>query len=325
MSSWIFLILCGSAVLAMLSVIDKKAHGYGRSYLSYLLLIGISATLAGCVILIIVGIPNEISSDLLTTTISLSSYTISIGIPSSLLFAILSGAFMTYAAFLVQKILFSEDVSTTVPITQSAPIFAAILAILILGEELSFLQWISIVITVLGCALLSVNNDLLREFSLGKVIREKNFYVLMFASFLFGASFVVGKMALDNLPVIFVHGVRSLVAGLIFLSHTIYKSSPRSDFVTYIRTRKSLLLLVSFNEILANIGFLLTLWALYLGPASLVTALSSTRALFIVLYSVAVSYIWKGALGETNTSQAVVLKVSSVLVIVIGVAGISLF
>ena len=67
------------------------------------------------------------------------------------------------------------------------------------------------------------------------------------------------------------------------------------------------------------------LWALYLGPVSLVTALSSTRALFIVLYSIGVSYIWKGALGVTNTSQAVVLKVSSVLVIVIGVAGISLF
>ena len=75
MSSWIFLILCGSAVLAMLSVIDKKAHGYGRSYLSYLLLIGISATLAGCVILFIVDIPNEIKLDLLTTTIFLSSHT----------------------------------------------------------------------------------------------------------------------------------------------------------------------------------------------------------------------------------------------------------
>jgi uncharacterized membrane protein len=181
------------------------------------------------------------------------------------------------------------------------------------------------VITVFGCALLSVNNDILREFSLGKIIREKNFYILMFASFLFGASFVVGKMALDNLPVLFVHGVRSLVAGLMFLSFTIYKSSPRSDFVTYIKTRKSLFLLVSFNEILANTGFLLMLWALYLGPVSLVTALSSTRALFIVLYSIGVSYIWKGALGVTNTSQAVVLKVSSVLVIVIGVAGISLF
>jgi len=64
--------------------------------------------------------------------------------------------------------------------------------------------------------------------------------------------------------------------------------------------------------------------ALELGPVSLVTALSGTRALFVVIYSTGLAFKWHGALGERTTSGVLTVKILSAMVIVIGVAAIAI-
>ena len=67
----------------------------------------------------------------------------------------------------------------------------------------------------------------------------------------------------------------------------------------------------------------LLLWALSLGPAALVTALSGTRALFLVVYSTVLALVWKGALGEITTRGAIMTKLTSTSLIVGGIAAIA--
>ena len=83
--------------------------------------------------------------------------------------------------------------------------------------------------------------------------------------------------------------------------------------------------LVAGNDfVVANVAMILLLVSLELGPVSLVTALSGTRALFVVIYSTALAFKWHGALGERTTSGVVTVKILSAIVIVIGVAAIAI-
>jgi len=68
----------------------------------------------------------------------------------------------------------------------------------------------------------------------------------------------------------------------------------------------------------------LTLWALSLGPVSLVTTLVATRSFFVLLYSTALALRFSGFLGEQTSTRALTVKIVSTSLIVAGVAAIAL-
>ena len=297
---WIIIVIASAAVMGLVSISDKAEHRFGTSPSTVPLMMGIIQIPSGIIILTVFGIPSGIDYLLIV-------------------FAFLSGLLFAMGAILWQRILFTHEVSRTIPITQSAPIFAALLALTVLDESISFLQWLGIVSTVVGCMLLSIKiKQGVRSVFLGR-----SFYVLMFAALLVGGSNVVGKMALDGLPVLVTHGVRVLTLGL-FFTLVSFRASAWSDVKRYFSERSQVLLLVGLNEVItANVGGVLLLWALSLGPVSLVTALSGTRALFVVIYGLCLAVFMKGALGEETTPGIILLKVFSAVLIVVGIAAIS--
>jgi uncharacterized membrane protein len=145
----------------------------------------------------------------------------------------------------------------------------------------------------------------------------------MLSALLIGGANVVGKIALEELPVVYTHGVRMFTLGIIFLTFSV-RPLPWADVKSYFLRRSPVLLLVGINEfVTANVAMFLFLWALSEGPVSLVTAVWSTRALFIVLYGIGLATIWRGALGEQISPSTVVAKVLSASLIVAGVAAIA--
>ena len=68
----------------------------------------------------------------------------------------------------------------------------------------------------------------------------------------------------------------------------------------------------------------LNLWATSLGPISLVAALSASSSLFLLLYSTLLGLQFRGMLGEQVTPRAVTAKALATILIVIGIATISL-
>ncbi|MQG00311.1 MAG: hypothetical protein FI727_05650 [SAR202 cluster bacterium] len=301
--SWLIIALASSAFMGMVSISDKVViHKYCNTPLTLLLLIGITQTTVGTVSLIFSGIPDE-------ATLATSGSAIGSGILSGL------------AAFLSQRVLYRQEVSRTIPITQSAPIFTALLALLILGESISIIQWGGIIVAVLGCASISMSVD---NENHGGVVMHNSFYVLMLSAFLFGASTVIGKVALESLPILYTHGLRTITLGLLMLSFSL-RPAPYNDVKSLINERSPAFLLVAVNDfVTAQAGLIMMLWALSIGPASLVGAVAGTRALFTVLYSIGISKIFIGALGEDISTGSVMVKLLSTLLIVGGITALAL-
>ena len=103
------------------------------------------------------------------------------------------------------------------------------------------------------------------------------------------------------------------------------RRNPLLEIRSYVRHRSPALLLVGLNELLvANLGQILLLWALSLGPVSLVSALLGTRSLFVLILSTGISFAWKDSLGEETSSTSIIVKLGATTLIVIGVALITI-
>ena len=96
--SWVVIALVSAALMGFVSIIDKTAHGYGRSPLTLPLLMSITQTTIGVVVLVIVGIPEDATLDEISI-------------------AVLSGFLFGVGVVTQHWILFSQEVSRTIPIT----------------------------------------------------------------------------------------------------------------------------------------------------------------------------------------------------------------
>lgn len=161
-----------------------------------------------------------------------------------------SGAFIAVAIILLQRTFYTQEVSRVVPITQSSPIFTVLLALLILDESLSIIQWIGITATVLGSILITVKLDN----NTSRLSLHKSFYPLMFSAFLFGAASVAGKLAVEHLPVLYTQGLRNVTFGLILVSYA-FRSEVFTEVKGLIHKRSPALILVMVNQfVTAQVG-----------------------------------------------------------------------
>ena len=300
--SWAVVALAGAAVSALVSVFDKTViYRYARTPRTLPLLIGIAQTFVGVVLLAAVRVPESAEWGAVSG-------------------ALLSGALFGLSAQFLMRVLFTEEVSRTVAVFQSYPIFTALFALLFLDEDLGAVEWLAIVAVVAGAVLLSLRADAADRW----LLLHRSFVLLMIGSAIQGSAHVFGKVAVDELPVLFTHAVRSLGLGGVFLLFNL-RRAPWRDVARFARDRSPALRFVAVNElVIASIGLLLLLWALSLGPAALVTALFGTRAFFLVVYSTLLALVWRGALGEVTTPAAVATKVGSTGLIVGGAAAIAL-
>ena len=296
--SWLVIALLSAAVGALVSVVDKTViHRYARSSLTLPLLIGIAQTTAGVVVLAAVRVPDGAAL-------------------SAVGWSLLSGALLGLSGQVLIRVLFFQEVSRTIPVMQTSPIFAALIGMLFLNEDLSGVQWAAVVATVSGAALLSLR---LGGSDRG-IFFHRSFFMLLGAAAVMAAANVAGKAALDDLPILFTHGLRAVAIGGVFLAFNV-RPAPLNEVRRFVSSRSPALLFVAANELfIANVNLLLLLWALSLGPVALVTAVVGARALLVVFYSTALALVWKGALGEETTRGAIAMKTGSTALIVAGVA-----
>ncbi len=299
---WIIVTIISSACLGLIHVVDKIVlHRHIRTPLSLILLIGGIDIVVGFGMLCFSRIPNE------STLVNSAS-------------ALASGACIAFAVILVQRTLYTEEVSRVVPITQSAPIYTVLLALLILNESISIMQCGGIAATVLGSVLITLKLDS----NTRTIFLHKSFYPLMLSAFLFGAANVAGKLAVEQLPVLYTQGLRNITFGLILIFYA-FRSDVFTEVKGMIKKRSPALVLVTVNQfVTAQVGSFMLLWALSLGPASLVTTVAASRALFAFIYSICLTKVWVGLLGEDTSNDSVLMKLVSTLLIILGIALISI-
>ena len=227
----------------------------------------------------------------------------------------IAGALFGLQGHLFLKVTFSNEVTRTVPFSQIYPIFTAFFALLFLDENILLYQWAGIILVVIGAILIVM--DFSGDFWKIKII-DKAFGLLIIGSLLYSAANITSKLAVEEASIIQVHAVRMFALGFIFFLLNFRRDS-YLDLKNMIQSKSKGFLFVFGNEVvLVNIHFYFALLALSLGPVSLVTAILSVRSLFLLLFTILVSVLFKWSLGESITPKIILINGLSTTIIVVG-------
>jgi len=210
----------------------------------------------------------------------------------------------------------TEEVSRIVPVVYAHPVLVAVLAVPLLDETLTYLQWLAILMTVVGVILIS-----LRGQGWGTRLR-RSFGMLLASSVLFGVANVATKYASESVPFWNMYSITALCLG-----GTFCLLSVRPSVMSELRKmggRNATLAIIGVNETLALAGIILSFWAIESGPVSLVSTVMGIRPFFVFLYVVLLGRFLPSILDEKLGRGVVALKVVSIALVVGGVAIINL-
>lgn len=303
MMQWFSLALGSSLLMAGISIVDKTMlQNYVRSHTSLQLLIGIFQGLIGLGFVFVLEFSEQAPM---------------LGI----LWALFSGAIFGTGGLLVIYVLASQEVTRTVPVVQTAPVFAALIGFIFLGENLVGGHWFAVILTTIGAVLISV----VPSENSGHKVFKKSFLLLVLSSMITAAGQVTGKIPLATISIPLTHGFRSLGLSVVFLLPSSFDRTAREDVSKLFITKSGGLYLIFFSEvILVTTSFLLFLGAISIGSVGLVSAVLATRSLFVLMGSTVITFRFSGLLGENIEPKSLAIKFVAVGLIVIGVSTINI-
>ncbi|HEX78943.1 MAG TPA: EamA family transporter [Dehalococcoidia bacterium] len=294
---WVSIAILGTIALGLVHIIDSYLISRRMPGLqAYLLPVSIIILFYSIITFFLFPLPEGISS-----------------LP--LMVAVVSGLLRSAALCILLYILKTEEVSWASPLFHTYPVFVAIMAVPLLGEELRYLQWLAIIIVVAGALIVSVKRGTGRQ-----TIRPgKPFLFLTGASLMIAAADISSKYALEYISSWNIYWISSFcMAGLFLLV------SLRSSVIRNIKNmpwRNPALVMIALNETLAMVGIVLIFWAMDTGPVSLVSTISSSRPIFVLILALVVNRFLPGSLMEGRTSKGVLaIRLIATAMIVGGIA-----
>ena len=292
---WIAVAIVSAATTGLVSILDSHLISKRMpSFLAFLAPLGIVHFVLGLVVLTLLPLPAGVDT-----------MTLAVAVGSSIIRVV--------GALLMLRTMRSEEVSRIMPVTNTFPIFVAILAVPVLGEYLGWLEWLSIIITVSGAVLISVHwgTD-------GQGVRlRKSFVILMVSSVSFGVANIGSKYAMEQLTFWNMYGISTTCLGTLFLLLSLRRATLQE--LWHMEGRNRALGLLSFNECVAVVGIVLSFWAIEQGPVSMVSTILSTRPAFVFVYAMAVSRFFPTVLDERLSRGIIATKIASIGLIIGGV------
>ena len=209
-----------------------------------------------------------------------------------------------------------EEASRASAVIHTFPVFVALLAIPFLGEILSIVQWLAILIVVIGAFSIS-----LRAVNGNFLTLNKAFPILVSASIFTALAHISGKYSLAEIEVEFVYAVRNF-----FMATFLAMFCRPKDTLTALRALKNpqtLMLVVMGEIILAPIGIFLNVTASNLGAISIVSTVTASRPFFVFLYGSILSVSPFRLLDESIDIRTLSAKAISISLIIGGIALLS--
>ena len=298
---WVLVALVGTACFAGVNIFDKYILDRRLpSVVSLYAWIALNEIVYVGIVLGVTGIPWDAPAD-------------------KLLIAFLSGLSMGVGFALMFFGLKLEEASRAVAISEVYPVYVALLAVAFLGESLNPVQWVAILLVVLGGIMVSLRGGIGR--SLPRWSRGLPFLVATAIGN--GVGFFAAKFALEDLSLwtVFAFQQMGLLVVFGFFAH------PRAwrDLVSVLRNKKFLLFMVTGEGVLPFVAIALTLWAVSLGPISLVAALIATRPLFVFVGSSILSIRRWRVMEESVAPGALAYKAVSIAMIVAGASTLGFY
>ena len=278
---WVSIAVLSTVILGLVSILDSHLISKRLpSLLAFLLPVALMTLVFGVVFSFLYPLPEDISS-----------WPLMVAVASSIL-RISSIIILLYT-------LKREEVSRVVPMASTYPIFVAIMAIPLLAETLGYLQWIAIIIVVAGVVMVSVK----RSPSGSTSWLGATFLLLSGSSLLMAIADVTSKYALGYISSWNIYWISILTTSIIFLFISLRPRVIRE--LTNIKQPASTLVLLVFNEVLAMSGIAMMFWAMKLGPVSLVSAITSSRPVFVVIYALILNRVHPMFLLEGKSGRGV--------------------
>ena len=231
-----------------------------------------------------------------------------------LLVIIGSGVFRTAAILIMLNILKREEVSRVIPIIYTSPIFVAVLAIPILNESLSLLQWVAIVIVVVGAVLITAERS---PTGAGRGV-GRMFLLLFVSSLLWAISDICRKYALD-----FISPMNGFCISTFVMAGTFLLVSLRPVIIKQLRDvaqKKHVFGYILLDETVSVIGIVLQFRAMEKGPVSLVATIIGSRPVFVALYSIALSFILPEFLIRFPNKKIMAIRLIAIVMIFAGIS-----
>jgi drug/metabolite transporter (DMT)-like permease len=197
-----------------------------------------------------------------------------------------------------------EEASRVIAFYGLVPIFVSALAYLFLGEIFSAGKYAGIALLVIGGTVISVKRDVLS--------RAVPFMVL---SVLFYSIYLIGlKHALATTS--FVSIFASMQLALFFGSCVPLISSVQRKAFMGLEIKTPLLVLSS--QLIFLIGLLLLMYAISLGPVSLINALENSQSAFTLAYAVVLAHFKPHLIKEDISKGVILSKIIGVFCIIVG-------
>lgn len=291
---WAILAILSAIGFAICNILDKFIlEKKIKNFLAYFLAGGLIWLFFGVIIL------------------SVSSFSLPQISPPIILLGILTGVLTGITWLLFYKAITQEEVSRVISLYYIFPIFVAILARILLKEEISSLKWIAIFLTVLGAMIISLKRRAER-------IRLSNvFLVVLGASFVEAIleifdKYILYQISVPHLFVLSSFGYFTLALVLFIL--TPFKKDVREVFFNFSIFKPVLLVHVIY--FLASLSFL---FAVALTQITYVSALTTSQPLFVFIFALILSLYYPHILEEKLDKRVVLIKTISIILIVSGV------
>ena len=300
--TWVLLSLGSTVTFAFISAMDKILIArFTPNPRTFIVMVGLTQFLLAIVIL---------------PWVEWTGYT-----NQHIVLAVVSG--LTSGGYLVLMfwVMGTQDVSRVIPVTSTYPIFVAVLAFFLLGEQVGLLAWVGIIVTVAGAALMSLGPTArASDRGRGQILA---FALLIFASLGFGLSQVFSKMVADSMDIWTLFFWRALGNGAACVAFSIKPSGMR-DLIDTLRRPTSVGLILFTEGALVFVALAFLLGAIYSGPVSLVSTVMATRPLFVFALGIILSIGVSNVLNEPLERKILVIKTLSIVMTVGGVVAVTL-
>lgn len=229
-----------------------------------------------------------------------------------ILLGLLSGMAFTFGLYFLYTSVSLEEISRIAPVFGAmVPVFTLILGTVFSVEKLDNLQLLAFFLLLLGGILVSLKIGDLQPIS------SKAILAAAAGAFLFAVSFVLIKVVYTETS--FLNGyitgrIGEVMAGILLLSFAEIKNNIRiKDY--WLSLAGAALGLFFLNKVLAIGFFVLQNYAVYLGSVSLVQALMGLQPVFILIFTIFLSYKIPLLLTEKISFKVLLIKFIAIILI----------
>lgn len=222
-----------------------------------------------------------------------------------LFLSLIEGIIYIGALLFYFKALSIEEVTRITPILQTIPLITLFLSTIFLNEILRIVQYVGIVLIIIGALLVSLKKSNNNIFTFNKA-----FWFILFSCLLFSISWVLSKYILNSISYSNLFFWSRIGGFLIVCCLLIVVPSYNKLTLNIKEISGKSFGLVAISEVINLIALFVMTIALSKGPASIVSAITSSQPLFVLTYAFLLSHsmpkTFKSEIEKTNLIVKVV-------------------